>query len=49
MLRRTDPGAAADWRGRVREQLAGALSRGGVVTDFTREGDYIVKRPRTKR
>lgn len=45
VLRRTDPGAAADWRQRVRRELAGSLGSGGVVTDFTRDGDYVVAVP----
>lgn len=42
VLRRTDPDAAAEWRRRVRDELGGLLERGGVVTAFTREGDYVV-------
>ena len=42
VLRRTDPAAADAWRHRVREMLQPALDAGGIVTDFTREGDYVV-------
>lgn len=45
VLRRTDPADAARWRQQVRMELAGALGAGGVVTDFTREGDYVVEVP----
>lgn len=44
-LRRTDPGAADEWRARVRDELGGALARGGVVTGFTRDGAYQVAVP----
>ena len=44
-LRRTDPAAAAEWRRRVRAELEPALSAGGVVVDFTRDGDYVVVVP----
>ena len=44
-LRRTDPGAADHWRARVRDELGGALARGGVVTGFTRDGAYQVAVP----
>ena len=40
-LRRTDPAEADAWRLRLRERLEPAMSR-GVVTGFTREGDYVV-------
>jgi predicted GNAT superfamily acetyltransferase len=43
-LRRTDPGDAHDWRLRVRDELGGALDAGGVVTGFTRDGEYLVAR-----
>ena len=43
VLRRTDPGAAADWRLRVRDQLAPLLADGAVVTGFTRDGEYVVE------
>ena len=45
VLRRTDPSAAAEWRGRVRTELGGRLDRGGVVTGFTRAGEYVVETP----
>ena len=45
VLRRTDPVAAAEWRERVRAELHGAMSGGGVVTDFTRDGAYVVDIP----
>jgi predicted GNAT superfamily acetyltransferase len=41
-LRRTDPGAAAEWRLRVRAELGDRLATGGEVTGFTREGSYLV-------
>ena len=43
VLRRTHPGAAADWRHRVRDELAPLLAAGGVVTGFTRDGAYVVE------
>lgn len=45
VLRRTDPGAASDWRHRVRDELAPLLASGGVVTGFTRGGAYVVHCP----
>lgn len=45
VLRRTDPGAAADWRFRLRGELAPLLAAGGVVTGFTRDGEYVVEHP----
>lgn len=45
VLRRTDPAAARSWRMRVREELGGAMATGGVVTGFTRDGEYVVRRP----
>ncbi len=45
VLRRTDPSEAERWRYDVREQLATALDRGGVVTAFTRDGSYVVDVP----
>jgi predicted GNAT superfamily acetyltransferase len=42
VLRRTDPAAAAAWRIRVRDQLAPLLAAGGVITGFTRGGNYVV-------
>jgi len=41
-LRRTAPDEAASWRARVRGELAPLLGAGGVVTGFTRDGNYIV-------
>ncbi len=43
VLRRTDPASAADWRRRVRDELAPLLGAGGVVTGFTRDGSYVVE------
>ena len=45
VLRRTDPGAATDWRFRLRDELAPLLAAGGVVTGFTRDGVYVVEHP----
>ncbi len=45
VLRRTDPAAADEWRHRVRGLLQPALEAGGIVTDFTRDGDYVVVTP----
>jgi predicted GNAT superfamily acetyltransferase len=42
VLRRTDPSAALAWRRRVRDELAPLLAAGGIVTDFTRDGEYVV-------
>jgi predicted GNAT superfamily acetyltransferase len=44
-LRRTDITEATEWRTRVRDQLGGALDAGGIVTGFTRDGDYQVALP----
>jgi predicted GNAT superfamily acetyltransferase len=44
-LRRTDPTEADAWRARVRDELGGALGRGGIVTGFTRDGAYQVAVP----
>lgn len=44
VLRRTDPSAAAEWRFRLRGELAPLLGAGGVVTGFTRDGSYVVER-----
>jgi predicted GNAT superfamily acetyltransferase len=43
-LRRADPEAAATWRRRLRTELGEALSRGGQVVEFTRDGEYVVVR-----
>ena len=45
-LRRTDPHDAHDWRLRLRNELGGALDAGGVVTGFTRDGEYVVSKAR---
>lgn len=45
VLRRTDPTAAAEWRLRVRIELGARLAAGAVVTEFTRDGDYVVHVP----
>lgn len=45
VLRRTDPASASEWRHRLRDQLAPLLAAGGVVTGFTRDGDYLVEQP----
>jgi len=45
-LRRTDMVAATEWRQRVRRELGDALAAGGIVTGFTRDGDYLVAVPR---
>ena len=45
VLRRTDHVAAAAWRLRVRDALAPLLADGGVVTGFTRDGEYVVEHP----
>jgi predicted GNAT superfamily acetyltransferase len=42
VLRRTDPAEAGEWRRRVRSELAPLLDGSGVVTDFTRDGEYVV-------
>lgn len=43
VLRRTDPAAAAEWRRRVRDELAPLLEAGAVITGFTRDGEYVVE------
>lgn len=45
VLRRTDPTAAANWRVRLRGELAPLLAAGGVVSGFTRDGSYVVHHP----
>ena len=45
VLRRTDPAAAAEWRLRLRDELAPLLGAGGMVTGFTRDGAYVVDTP----
>ena len=42
-LRITDPGPAAEWRAAVREVLGGLLGTGARVTDFARDGWYVVE------
>ena len=44
-LRRTDPTEALAWRHRVRDELTTLLDAGGIVTDFTRDGAYVVQTP----
>lgn len=44
VLRRTDPTAAADWRHRLRNELAPLIGDGAVITGFTRDGEYVVER-----
>jgi predicted GNAT superfamily acetyltransferase len=41
-LRRSDPGAAAEWRRRLRTELAGRLATGARVVGFTATGEYEV-------
>lgn len=41
-LRRTDPGAAAEWRARVRDELRGQLASGRRIGGFDRRGYLIV-------
>ena len=41
-LRRTDPAAAAEWRGRVREQVRGHLASGLRIGGFDRRGYLLV-------
>lgn len=43
-LRSQDPGAAADWRDRVREALTDAFAAGFVATDVSRTGWYRLTR-----
>jgi len=45
VLRRTEPSTAAEWRMRVRRELGGLLDSGGVVTGFSRDGEYEVHHP----
>jgi predicted GNAT superfamily acetyltransferase len=42
-LRRSDPDTAATWRHRLRDELGGALGRGGTIVGFTRAGEYLVQ------
>jgi predicted GNAT superfamily acetyltransferase len=44
-LRRTDPAEAQRWRVDVRSALKSALTEGGRIADFTREGAYIIEYP----
>jgi predicted GNAT superfamily acetyltransferase len=41
-LRRDDPAAAARWRSTVRTAFVRAMADGGVVTGFTRDGEYVM-------
>ncbi|MEV8267825.1 GNAT family N-acetyltransferase [Microbacterium sp. NPDC076911] len=41
-LRRVDPGAAADWRFRVREEFVGLLQDGLVIGGFDDQHGYLV-------
>ncbi|MEV4104835.1 GNAT family N-acetyltransferase [Nonomuraea sp. NPDC049649] len=43
-LRREDPGAAREWRLATRATLGGLMASGARVTDFTRNGEYVVER-----
>lgn len=43
-LRRSDPGAAREWRYALREVLGGLLAEGARITGFLREGWYVVER-----
>lgn len=45
VLRRTDPADARTWRLRLREELGTALTGGGRVVGFTRDGSYLVMPP----
>jgi hypothetical protein len=42
VLRRTDRTEALAWRHRLRAELGDRIANGAVVTDFTREGTYIL-------
>jgi predicted GNAT superfamily acetyltransferase len=42
-LRRSDPAAAAEWRQRLRTELAGRLATGARVVGFTETGEYEVR------
>lgn len=42
VLRRTDPERALEWRRRVRRELGDLIDAGGIVTEFTRDGEYVV-------
>ncbi len=41
-IRRTDPGAAREWRRRVRDKLGRHLMAGGTVQGFTGDGFYVL-------
>ena len=45
VLRRTDRAAATDWRRGMRRQFTELLDVGGVVTSFTRQGEYVIHTP----
>lgn len=42
VLRRTNPTEALEWRHRLRTELGDRLAAGAVVTEFTRDGTYVV-------
>lgn len=42
VLRRIDPDEAMRWRLELRAELGDRLAAGAVVTDFTRDGHYVV-------
>ncbi|MFI6503989.1 GNAT family N-acetyltransferase [Nonomuraea typhae] len=44
-LRRTNPGAASQWRAGLREAMTWALAGGWAVVDVRRDGCYLLERP----
>ncbi|MFI5808846.1 GNAT family N-acetyltransferase [Streptomyces sp. NPDC051561] len=46
-MRRTDPGAAKEWRLAMREVLGGLLAEGARVTGFHQRAAYVVERATT--
>ncbi|SEM29938.1 GNAT family N-acetyltransferase [Streptacidiphilus jiangxiensis] len=44
-LRRSDPATARAWRHALREVLGGLMAEGRAVTEFTRDGWYVIDRP----
>jgi predicted GNAT superfamily acetyltransferase len=42
VLRRTNPSEALEWRYRVRAELGDRLAAGAIVTEFTRDGHYVL-------
>ena len=48
-LRRTDPAPAREWRHALREVLGGLMAEGSAVAGFTRDGWYVIDRPRIDR